>query len=530
MPSKIGIDVSSAVTVAQFECFAAGTPEGEIEYVYPRIYRSTGSIDFNGKQTMLNAIEAGITDVGGYIFPCLSNSCSSASDQVDAAINAMDGVTTTGPVLLWHDVERHAWPDDKTANRQFITNMIAQANRRGVTQGIYTNKYNWQDIVGLDWTYPADENIPLWYAHYDGEANFNDFEPFGGWNDPSYLIKQYKGDQQSACGVTIDYNFQDDYDPTREITCTSGSLSGVCKADSTCETGVIVSNECPGSATFRCCLSTPCSIPGDIDGICKTTSVCQGTSTSGHCPGAADIQCCTGEPTQAPSAVPSLPPSSSPSSAPTDRSESDEPTQAPSAVPSLPPSSSPSSAPTDRSESDEPTQAPSAVPSLPPSSSPSSAPTDRSESDDVIPEKRTRAPTNVPSNAPSAGPTESPRYPTTAPTKTDRGNISSEPTAAPSIFIVESPLDDPVKFLQQNLASALGCSVMAILGVFWLIKRTRKRRKEFKEYHEKIERKQNDLERKKRASKKDDRRRGRNHSSFDDFSTKRGGRHASEML
>ena len=472
MPSKIGIDVSSAVTVAQFECFAAGTPEGEIEYVYPRIYRSTGSIDFNGKQTMLNAIEAGITDVGGYIFPCLSNSCSSASDQVDAAINAMDGVTTTGPVLLWHDVERHAWPDDKTANRQFITNMIAQANRRGVTQGIYTNKYNWQDIVGLDWTYPADENIPLWYAHYDGEANFNDFEPFGGWNDPSYLIKQYKGDQQSACGVTIDYNFQDDYDPTREITCTSGSLSGVCKADSTCETGVIVSNECPGSATFRCCLSTPCSIPGDIDGICKTTSVCQGTSTSGHCPGAADIQCCTGEPTQAPSAVPSLPPSSSPSS----------------------------------------------------------APTDRSESDDVIPEKRTRAPTNVPSNAPSAGPTESPRYPTTAPTKTDRGNISLEPTAAPSIFIVESPLDDPVKFLQQNLASALGCSVMAILGVFWLIKRTRKRRKEFKEYHEKIERKQNDLERKKRASKKDDRRRGRNHSSFDDFSTKRGGRHASEML
>lgn len=42
------------------------------------------------------------------------------------------------------------------------------------------------------------------YAHYDGEQNYNDFSPFGGWSRPS--IKQYAGDA-SLCGLDVDLNW-----------------------------------------------------------------------------------------------------------------------------------------------------------------------------------------------------------------------------------------------------------------------------------------------------------------------------------
>ena len=44
---------------------------------------------------------------------------------------------------------------------------------------IYTNYRNWKSIVGLDYT--KFSTLSLWYAHYDGKADFKDFIPFGGW-------------------------------------------------------------------------------------------------------------------------------------------------------------------------------------------------------------------------------------------------------------------------------------------------------------------------------------------------------------
>ena len=47
-------------------------------------------------------------------------------------------------------------------------------------------------------------NVPLWYAHYDGVQNFNDFKDFGGWTKPN--IKQYQGDV-TLCGAGVDYSW-----------------------------------------------------------------------------------------------------------------------------------------------------------------------------------------------------------------------------------------------------------------------------------------------------------------------------------
>lgn len=47
---------------------------------------------------------------------------------------------------------------------------------------------------------------PLWYAHYDGQANFDDWEKskFGGWAQPT--LKQYAGDA-TLCGFKLDLSF-----------------------------------------------------------------------------------------------------------------------------------------------------------------------------------------------------------------------------------------------------------------------------------------------------------------------------------
>lgn len=98
--------------------------------------------------------------------------------------------------MLWYDVENYAWSSSQANNQAFIQAMVDEGLALGVTAGIYTNYYNWQSIVGLDWTYPASKGLPLWYAHYDYSPSFSDFTAFGGWSTPA--IKQYIGDATSV--------------------------------------------------------------------------------------------------------------------------------------------------------------------------------------------------------------------------------------------------------------------------------------------------------------------------------------------
>jgi len=45
--------------------------------------------------------------------------------------------------------------------------MVDKGISLGMTAGIYTSHYNWETIVGLDYTYPHDKGLELWYAHYE---------------------------------------------------------------------------------------------------------------------------------------------------------------------------------------------------------------------------------------------------------------------------------------------------------------------------------------------------------------------------
>ena len=87
--------------------------------------------------------------------------------------------------------------------------MYARFLEKGVLAGIYSNSNNWQRIMGSKDACKdlAELFVPLWYAHYDNDPSFDDYEKakyrFGGWEKPYY--KQYKGDTKE-CGVGVDLN------------------------------------------------------------------------------------------------------------------------------------------------------------------------------------------------------------------------------------------------------------------------------------------------------------------------------------
>mmetsp|Transcript_42492 Transcript_42492/g.102337 ORF Transcript_42492/g.102337 Transcript_42492/m.102337 type:complete len:220 (+) Transcript_42492:54-713(+) len=196
----VGVDVSNSVSESEFSCLRTPGGQGAVEFVIARVYQSVGDVDPDGAQTIKNAKAAGIQNVDGYIFPCVS--CGDAAGQVSATV---DHLRSSGADfgMLWYDIENYHW-GSQGSNQAFIKEMVDEGKKLGIKAGIYTNYNNWATIVGAGWNYPASQGLPVWYAHYDGSASFSDFGAFGGWSKPN--IKQYLGDK-SSCGVGVDYNW-----------------------------------------------------------------------------------------------------------------------------------------------------------------------------------------------------------------------------------------------------------------------------------------------------------------------------------
>ncbi len=103
------------------------------------------------------------------------------------------------PRIMWLDCEY----EDKASVGYVITaidNARITFLKDGIAVGVYTRKDWWE---GHAYNSEALTNSALWYAHYDGIENFDDFQPFGGWDKPS--MKQYQGDAHVA-GILCDLN------------------------------------------------------------------------------------------------------------------------------------------------------------------------------------------------------------------------------------------------------------------------------------------------------------------------------------
>ena len=87
-----------------------------------------------------------------------------------------------------------------------ILEYVAHLETLKVRPVIYTRKSFWE-AQGFSNRFSY---LPLWYAHYDWVASFDDFEPFAGWTEDKVVGKQY-GNDVGYGGMTVDYNvFLDD--------------------------------------------------------------------------------------------------------------------------------------------------------------------------------------------------------------------------------------------------------------------------------------------------------------------------------
>lgn len=187
-----GIDVSQPASTEIFSCLK----QTGYDFAIVRAFRSSGMPDYNAPQTIRNARQANFATVEAYMFPCPK--CGNAQKQVDDMLSL-----NLDADWIWLDIEIYNWYDDVTKNQKFFQELI-NADFGKYEIGIYTSKNNWSTIMGLDYT--EGSQYPLWYAHYDKQPNFSDFQPFGGWSEP--LQKQFSGDQ-TVCGFGVDLNYRE---------------------------------------------------------------------------------------------------------------------------------------------------------------------------------------------------------------------------------------------------------------------------------------------------------------------------------
>eukprot|EP00806_Schmidingerella_arcuata_P001823 Macronucleus_2645.p1 GENE.Macronucleus_2645~~Macronucleus_2645.p1 ORF type:complete len:237 (+),score=22.63 Macronucleus_2645:1-711(+) len=196
-----GVDVSTLVSESTWECLMSPGGEGAVEWVSVRALITNGQTDSNAPDTIKNARTAGIKHVSAYILPCVS--CGDGAKQVNDTVYLLNS-NNAEPDMYWYDVAASDWSTDLKSNQDFIKDMVIKGQSLGITAGVYTSRSNWDKVVGLDWTYPSEQGLPLWYAHNDDTASFSDFEAFGGWTKP--IVKQFEKNQQS-CGAGLDYDY-----------------------------------------------------------------------------------------------------------------------------------------------------------------------------------------------------------------------------------------------------------------------------------------------------------------------------------
>jgi len=176
-------------------------------YVFSIIETWNGGYGYNNEiQTCVeNAWNAGMYHVDVYVFMCPQ--CYGNSDAASVVNTVYNNLNNAGVQygMLWFDVEQCSgcWDSDLSSNANYLQDAANQAAYLGINYGIYSSEYEWSATVGY---YTGLSSRPLWYAHYDGQQNFDDTSDytFGGWQSPA--MKQYNDYGPSSCGsVDVDW-------------------------------------------------------------------------------------------------------------------------------------------------------------------------------------------------------------------------------------------------------------------------------------------------------------------------------------
>ena len=89
---KLGVDLTLPLTVQQWGAL-------NLDFAVVRVVKHTGEIDYTGIKNLRRAMQANLTDLSGYMYPCISSSyfarvqkinCLSAAGQLEALRNALE--------------------------------------------------------------------------------------------------------------------------------------------------------------------------------------------------------------------------------------------------------------------------------------------------------------------------------------------------------------------------------------------------------------------------------------------------------
>jgi hypothetical protein len=204
-----GIDVSEDVNIESLKCILNNGYRRTIV----RAYRSDNSVDSAAPHTIYNALDAGMSLIDIYLFPCPH--CSAASDQVSAMLSylASYNISFSGSGIqlnqLWLDIEDTSnhdyWGSDSQSNAGWMSDLYSAAvSAVGSDRvGVYSNINNWNTIFA-DSSFNCCSNAKLWYPAYGLGPSFSDFQAFAGWTTP--FGKQYSG-SGNVCGVSVDESY-----------------------------------------------------------------------------------------------------------------------------------------------------------------------------------------------------------------------------------------------------------------------------------------------------------------------------------
>uniref|UniRef100_A0A8R1DF51 Lysozyme n=1 Tax=Caenorhabditis japonica TaxID=281687 RepID=A0A8R1DF51_CAEJA len=195
------VDFSAATSLTMLTCLK----KANYKTVFVRALSPAGNgvFDINAVTTIRNAYSAGL-GIEVYMTPQPISSLQ-GYQQFDLLYNGLvnNGITVRA---IWIQVTSPAnWQKSTSININFINSIIARAKQYGLTVGIYSNQYDWNQITGNWVTLSSD--ILLWYWNVYGpgvsgetKPNFTDFRAFGPFKNAS--VKQY-GQAESVCQITV---------------------------------------------------------------------------------------------------------------------------------------------------------------------------------------------------------------------------------------------------------------------------------------------------------------------------------------
>ncbi|GMR38479.1 hypothetical protein PMAYCL1PPCAC_08674, partial [Pristionchus mayeri] len=234
------VDISQGGSLSAFNCLRSN----HYSSVFIRVYKpdGNGGVDTAGILNVGPAFNSGL-GVEVYMTPNPLSS-KSANTQVDELVKAMrsGGVQAKSVwVLVTSPIN---WKQVQATNLNFIKTVISRFSSYGINIGIYTSRYDWQQITGNAGY--LGSNIRLWYWNVyglgpDGEspANFLDFRPFGQWSIAA--VKQF-GQYESLCGFTVNRNIYPLSAATHEMLTSNKISSDKGEIDEPIGTGVKINN------------------------------------------------------------------------------------------------------------------------------------------------------------------------------------------------------------------------------------------------------------------------------------------------